>query len=251
MRPPAVLVLRAAEDAPPLESALEQAGMEPLRLPLLAFEPGGDAEAFSRALRESGTDWVFVTSRRAVPAVAAARPFQARVAAVGPGTAAALEAAGVKVDILAEGVGAPALLGAFAAAVGTAERAGVQRILWPTSDQALSLPSRLPDELAAMGHELLAFEAYRTRLLKPAREVFEEALARAAAAIFTSPSTVRALREAAEAHGLTESCLSLPAVCFGGRTERALNAAGFRRIIATGDATPASLVEALKAEIVP
>jgi hydroxymethylbilane synthase len=105
----AVLVTRAAEQAPPLLAALRERGAEPLALPTIRIEPTAHPAPLDAALRRlasmgTDADWVVFASANAVEQVlarldrlglGAAVLRRVSVAAVGPATAAALGAAGV------------------------------------------------------------------------------------------------------------------------------------------------------------
>ncbi len=92
-----VLVTRAREDAHRLVRALEAVGLEVCTCPLVGTEP-----VPGPACDASSYDWVVFTSRAGVrwglPRLEGAL---ARVAAVGPGTAEALEEAGLPADVVA------------------------------------------------------------------------------------------------------------------------------------------------------
>ena len=109
-----VLVTRSPERAGALAARLRQAGAEPLLLPLKDFERARDQAALGDAFEALGLgrfEWLVVTSATTVLALqeqAAARqisldawiPAETRVAAVGPATRRALEAAGIGVHLM-------------------------------------------------------------------------------------------------------------------------------------------------------
>ena len=95
-RPPRVLVTRAREDAGRLVAALETAGLDVRVCPLVQTEPleGPPIDA-------AGHDWLVFTSRAGVRhglgrVVGALPP----IAAIGPGTAEAVHAAGARVALI-------------------------------------------------------------------------------------------------------------------------------------------------------
>ena len=187
-----VIVTRARDQLEPLAERIEVLGYEVVRCPLLELEPTGPAE-----VRVEGYDWAIVTS-----------PFGARellrrasgqlppVAAIGPGTAAALRQAGAEP--------------AFVPTVSTQEGLAAElprpagRVLFAGAERA-------------RGHLVEALDAdfvplYRTRLLRP--EVPEGDLV-----VLASSSAA----EAAAAVGL-----ETPAVSIGPETTRAARSAGIR-----------------------
>jgi uroporphyrinogen-III synthase len=95
-RRPRVAVTRAAGQADELARRLEDLGCEPVLWPLIAIEPLGDAPVDGAAY-----DWVVVTSPNGAAELArrAAAPPR-RLAAIGPGTAAALRAHGLEPDLV-------------------------------------------------------------------------------------------------------------------------------------------------------
>lgn len=91
-----VIVTRPAPQAAPLAEALERLGHEAVLCPVLAIEPLGDG-----AIDTTGYDWVVITSVNGAAEFARRRsgPLP-RVAAIGPGTAEALGAHGIGVDLV-------------------------------------------------------------------------------------------------------------------------------------------------------
>jgi uroporphyrinogen III methyltransferase/synthase len=91
-----VIVTRPAAQAAPLAEALERLGHEPVLCPVVAIEPLGDV-----AIDTTGYDWVVITSANGAAEFARRRagPLP-RVAAIGPGTADALAAHGIGVDLV-------------------------------------------------------------------------------------------------------------------------------------------------------
>lgn len=91
-----VIVTRPAAQAAPLAEALERLGHEAVLCPVIAIEPLGDG-----AIDTTGYDWVVITSVNGAAEFARRRsgPLP-RVAAIGPGTAEALGAHGIGVDLV-------------------------------------------------------------------------------------------------------------------------------------------------------
>ena len=183
------MVTRAQPQAAAMAAELRRRGAEAIELPAIAFEPPEDHDRLARAAAEAGSyDWVVFTSPTGV-----ARFFEhlrdarslggVRVAAIGPGTAAALADRNVVADLIPEKYVAESLLEALSNEVGP-ERPG--RVLIPRAETARDV---LPDGLAAAGWDVDVVPAYRT--VAPAPDPDAAALLADAEVItFTSSSTV-------------------------------------------------------------
>ena len=184
-----IVVTRAQPQAAEFAAKLRQRGAEAIELPAIAFEPPGDPDRLAQAADEVGSyDWVVFTSPTGV-----ARFFEqlrdarslggVQVAAIGPGTAAALAERNVVADLIPEQYVAEALLEALSDEVGSD---GPGRVLIPRAETARDV---LPDGLAAAGWEVDVVPAYRT--VAPAPDPDAAALLADAEVIaFTSSSTV-------------------------------------------------------------
>ncbi len=189
-----IVVTRAQPQAAALAADLRRRGAEATELPVIAFEPPEDVGRLERAASEVGQyDWVVLTSPTGV-----ARFFEqlrdarslggVRVAAIGPGTAAALAQRNVVADLVPEQYVAEALLEALSDEVGPEEAGpgGPGRVLIPRAETARDV---LPDGLAAAGWDVDVVPAYRT--VAPAADPDAAArLADAEVITFTSSSTV-------------------------------------------------------------
>jgi uroporphyrinogen-III synthase len=194
-----VIVTRAREQVEPLATRLEALGHEVVRCPLIELEPTGAEE-----IDVEGYDWVVVTSPfGAQELVRRARGQLPPVAVIGPGTAAALRAAGLE----------PAFVPAVSTQEGLAEElprpAG--RVLFAGAERA-------------RGHLVNALDAdfvplYRTHNLRP------DALPQGDLVVLASAS-------AGEAFGALG--VDVPAVSIGPETTRAARAAGVR-VVAEAD----------------
>jgi uroporphyrinogen III methyltransferase / synthase len=160
-----VLVPRTRHQAGELSERLRALGAEPVEAPTIALEPSREPPILREvvaAVGDGAFDWVAFTSVNAVDAVwgqldalgADARLFaRTAVAAVGPGTAGALAARGVRADV----VPSPATTAALAQAlVATGDG---QRVMLPQADIASPV---LADALLAAGWTVTEVEAYRT-----------------------------------------------------------------------------------------
>ena len=180
-----VVVCRAEEQSASLTRRLRAAGAEVLHLGLLPIEAPADDGASLRASLEhvDDFDWIALTSANAVAAIVAAStkwPPPVRLAAIGASTAAALEGHGAEADHVPS-VSTAATLAA------ELPLDGVTRVLAPLAELA---GDDLVEGLRARGFDVRRVEAYRLGeppVLDPATL---EAVSRADAVLFTSPSTV-------------------------------------------------------------
>ena len=180
-----VVVTRAATQASSLVRRLEALGAETVEVPSIVITDAADG---GRTLRDAVSrlatyDWVVFTSTntvgRVLPLLRDARAFGgARIAAIGPGTADALERWNIRPDLVPERFVAESLLAAFPPGPG--------RVLLPRAAVARDV---LPDGLRGAGWEVDVVEAYRTERASPSPEVIDAARA-ADAVTFTSSSTV-------------------------------------------------------------
>ena len=184
-----IVVTRAREQASELRVRLEHLGATVIELPSIALE---EVEFTLPALAEYA--WAVFTSVNGVqaffdrglrPAGLDARALGGvRVAAIGPGTAAALAQRGISVDLLPERFVAESLLDAF-----PAPEAPGARVLLARAEQARDV---LPDGLAARGYAVEVLPVYRTVTAAPDADALTTVRSGAVAAVtFTSSSTVR------------------------------------------------------------
>jgi uroporphyrinogen III methyltransferase / synthase len=196
-----VLVTRARDQAAGTAALLRDQGARPLVVPTIEIHPPGDPAPLARAigvLRAGGYGWAVFTSENGVvrtwDALAAAggdaRAFgAARLAAIGPATAGALERHGLRADVVAKEFRGEGLAEAMLSAI-AAQPDGPGRVLVARAARARDV---LPDSLRAAGCRVDVVAAYETR---PAPPEAAEALAgeleagRVDAALFTSSSTV-------------------------------------------------------------
>jgi len=204
-----VLVPRTRRQAGELSARLRALGAEPVEAPTIAIAPTREPERLAACLAAVGDgayDWVAFTSANGVEAVgetlratgADVRRFAGvGLAAVGPGTAAALADLGLRADLVPMPATTRALADALLAAAepgGTrkapAGDARAPRVLLPRAD--IATPT-LTESLRGAGWQTDEVEAYRTvevRELDPTvRRRLESGEVDAAA--FASSSTVR------------------------------------------------------------
>jgi uroporphyrinogen-III synthase len=210
-----VLVPRPVDQAGELSALLRAVGAEPVAVPLIAISPPEDLGPFDLALIDLASGrfaWVGFTSANAVDAVIRrarelgvdnAIPADTKVAAVGPGTAAALRRAGLPVDLVPPGKGSA---DAIAALWPTAHSG--ETVLLPRSD--IARPG-LPDALLAKGYRVEMVTAYRTVVQPlPAGLTAELRADRFHAILLTSPSTVSALARAPIGPGVVLGAIGQP-----------------------------------------
>jgi len=186
-----VIVTRAREQLEPLAQRIEGLGHEVVRCPLIELEPTGPSH-----VDVDGYDWVVVTSAFGAGELARrARGELPPVAAIGPGTAAALREAAIEP--------------AFVPNVSTQEGLAAE-LPRPTGRVLFAGAERARNHLAdALGAEFVPL--YRTRLLAPDPRPDGDLV-------------VLASSSAAEAAGALG--LEAPAVSIGPETTRAAAAAG-------------------------
>jgi len=193
-----VVVTRTRQQASALSRALRDLGAEPMEVPVIeVVDPVDGGAALRRAMeRLDQYDWVVITSPNGAARVRAAladvgrdaRAFAgARIAAIGPATAAALAAAGLRADLVPEQFVAESLLDAMASG------GGPGRALLARAEVARDV---LPEGLRERGWTVDVVDAYRT---VPATVTDEqrEAITGADVITFTSSSTVDRFVEAA------------------------------------------------------
>ena len=234
-----VVVTRARHQASGLVERLRAAGAEAVEVPTIEIaDPDDGGEALrAAATRVRDYDWVCFTSPNAVERFLAclsdARAFgDVRVAAVGPGTAAALATAGIVADLVPERSLAEGLVATFP------HGSGRERVLLP---QAAAARPVLADGLTAKGWTVDVAHAYRTVPTTPSADLLASA-AKADAIAFTSASTVTSYLAAAGPGAVP------PVVaCIGPVTAAAAEAEGLPVTVTATDHTLDGLVAALVA----
>jgi uroporphyrinogen III methyltransferase/synthase len=195
-----VIVTRARAQASELARRLEALGAEPVELPAIRIEPRIDSEEVRRAIEGlHAYALVCLTSPNGVRLLFEAMAEQGRdaralsnatVAAIGPGTAAALAEHGVLADIVPERSVAESLV----EELGKVEVAG-RPVLIARAAEARDV---LPDALRERGAEVDVVTLYETLAERPDPKALERAR-EADYLTFSSSSTVRNFVEAAGA----------------------------------------------------
>ncbi|QYG94837.1 uroporphyrinogen-III C-methyltransferase [Iamia sp. SCSIO 61187] len=239
-----IVVTRTRIQASELSRALGELGAEAVEVPVIAIEPPSDGGAALGAALDGigGADWLVLTSPNGVERTFAHLPDTralggVRVAAIGPGTAAALERYRVVADLVPPRFVAEALLEAFPAPPADGGRVVIAR-----AEEARPV---LPDGLRAAGWEVDVVPAYRT-VAAPGTDGDREALATADAVTFTSSSTVSRF---VEAFGVG----AVPPVvaCIGPVTAGTARAHGLAVSVEASDHSIPGLVAALRDHLAP
>lgn len=213
-----VLVTRAREQASKTAALLRERGADPVVVPTIEIHPPSDPGPMIDAASAIGSryDWVVFTSANGVERLWAeirrqgrdARVFgKASIAAIGPGTAGALERCGLTADLVPKDHKGEGLAAELVAAIGKTK----PRVLIARAEVARDV---VPDALRAAGCEVDVVSVYKTR--SPPRPLLE-ALASLLegreidAVTFTSSSTVDHLCDALEARApslLANTCIA-------------------------------------------
>lgn len=251
-----VAVTRPRTQQDRLRALLEARGASVLDFPVIRIDPPPSWEPLDAALAELDTyHWLVFTSRNGVDAFfdrlehagRDARSLGGRkVAAIGPATAAALRARGVRPDLVPDEHTSDGLLRAFKAC----RWCRGMRVLHP---RAAAAPPDLPRGLEALGLTVRVVPAYVTVRDGAGAAATLEALRSGAvhAVTFTSASTVEhalgALAEAAGDPGGAREALGRAAcVAIGPVTAAALRRAGLEPARVAAAATLEGLVAAVE-----
>jgi len=236
-----VVVTRPEGQASTLADALQAAGAAPIVLPVIEItDPADGGSALGEALGAiTRYDWLVVTSangaRRVLAGLRDARDLGGvRVAAIGPGTAAALAEGNVVADLVPERFVAEGLLEVFPDPPAAGGRVLLAR--------AAVARDTLPEGLTARGWSVDVVEAYRTVAARPDPALLE-AVAAADVVTFTSSSTVTRFLEVAGPDRVP------PVVaCIGPVTAATARDAGLTVTVEATEHTIPGLVAALVAE---
>lgn len=244
-----VLVTRAAGQAGELSRLLRAAHAVPVELPLLALRPCGHKSAVEAALRRLfAYDWVVFTSVNAVEFTFAklgdlgldARTFgAARVCAVGPATAGALLARGIRADAVPGEYVGEALVEALSVA-GDLKGASV---LLPRAKEAREV---IPAELEARGARVDVLPMYEN--VRPERypEAALGALRAGALDLVTLASSSAARNYAALCREQGLDPAHLPCAVIGPATRQTAEAEGLPVVAMPAEYTMEGMVGALE-----
>ncbi|MEO7017137.1 MAG: uroporphyrinogen-III synthase [Leifsonia sp.] len=237
-----VLVPRGGPWGDSVAADLRAKGASPVVAPMINFAPTADAPALEVALARLAAgefDWITVTSATTVDVLSAQRavvPPSTRVAAVGETTAAALAAAGYRVDLVpSEDNSARGLLAEWEAAT-----SGVVplRVLTLRSEIAKPL---LTEGLKRIGHAVESVVAYRTiGVSVPESVVADVADGLVQAILVTSGSVAEQVQS--QLGPIPDSTL---VAAIGPQTARDAQSFGLRVDVVAEERTAASLIAAL------
>lgn len=238
-----VLVPRGGPWGDAVAAELRARGAAPLVAPTINFAGTADSEALERALdalQRGEFDWVSVTSATTVDVLAAHAvqlPEHTRVAAVGETTAAALVAAGLRVDFTPRRDNSAA--GLLAEWTDGAGNRVPQHILALRSDIA---KTTLTDGLRAAGHHVESVIAYRTVGVPVDSDVAADVVSGRVDAILVTSGSVAT--QVAQQLGPIPS--STVIACIGPRTAADAEAAGLRVDVVARERSSSSLLAALE-----
>jgi uroporphyrinogen III methyltransferase/synthase len=238
-----VLVTRAREQASALVAQLEAQGAEAIEFPTIRLQPLAWEEDVA------GYDWILFTSANGVRyfferlralGQDARAIGPARLGAIGPATAAALEGLSLRVDFVPDQFVAERVVEQFP------EDPAGKRVLIPRARAAREV---LPERLAERGARVRVLPVYENVPDTSAAEALRARLAEGGIDLvtFTSASTVRNLVEAIGAQALA----GVPAACIGPITAEAARAAGLCVEFVAAEHTIPGLVQAIVAHTRP
>lgn len=241
-----VLVTRPRRQSDEFAQALRRAGIEPVLFPVIEIAPPVDTASLDHALlRLASYDWIVLTSVNGVEALwnrmrhlgIARLPEKARLAAIGPKTAAALRERGVTPDFVPEQYIAEAIL------PGLGDLHG-RWVLLPRADLARPDLARLIQLQGGVAHEIAV---YRTLPAQPDPQALQSLRLGVDVVAFTSSSTVRNFAALARRAGLDP--LNLPGnprfACIGPITAATAHQEGFPVAAVALEYTTQGLLQAI------
>ncbi|MCU1443125.1 MAG: Uroporphyrinogen synthase [Cryobacterium sp.] len=237
-----VLVPRGGPWGDQVAAMLRARGAQPVVAPMINFAPTDDAPALEAALQrlaEGYFDWMTVTSATTVDVLTSHQAVVApgtRIAAVGETTAAALMAAGYRVDIVpSEENSARGLLAEWEAAT-----QGIIPLKVLTLRSEIAKPL-LTEGLRRIGHNVESVVAYRTiGVPVDPGVVAQVADGRVQAVLVTSGSVAQQVQE--QFGPVPDTVL---VACIGPRTAKDAASAGLRVDLVADDRSAESLIDAL------
>lgn len=245
------LVTRTAEQAGQLSAMLEDAGAVALEFPVIRIAPPESWAPLDDALsRIESFDWVVFTSANGIAMLqerleameADIRTLKGpRVAVVGPGTATAARAAGLRVSLCPEEYVAESLAEAL-----IHEGVGGKRVLLLQAAQARAT---LPEKLAAAGADVVRVPVYQTLPASPREPEALDILAegRVDFVTFTSSSSARYFAMAVGHEQARELLGNVCVACIGPITAATLRELGVEPTVIADEHTIHGLVAGLAA----
>jgi len=246
-----VVVTRARAQASELAGRLRSLGADALEMPAIKLLPPESWDDVDRAVETlADTDWIVFTSSNGVDFFMqrladlggdARRLAGARIAAIGPGTARALGAHGLRADVQPETYVAEALAEAMLAA---GDLRGKKALLARSNIARDVLPTVLSDAGADV-EDLVAYQTVPDEI-DAARIAALAEQGRLDAITFTSSSTVEFFIRGVGPEFMKERAERIAAVSIGPITSAALRAHGIEPAAEASEHTISGLVEALR-----
>jgi uroporphyrinogen-III synthase len=263
-----VLITRPRNQAASFANALADAGFDPIFFPVIEIRPFKENVALDRAIEKiTCYDWIVFTSVNGVdaffsviareysdrpswPGQGSNLPFgkgiasplarndiSPKIAAIGPKTAASLEARGVTLDFVPEEYVAEAILPGL----------GDLRGRWVLLPRAEIARKALPEAIVAAGGVAHEIAVYQTLPTEPDPDGLAALKSGVDAVTFTSPSTVENFVEIVRRTGLNP--VQLPKnpliACIGPITQKAAQEAGYSDIVVAEEYTTEGIVALL------
>jgi uroporphyrinogen-III synthase len=235
-----ILVTRPRAQANGFAEKLSEAGFEPVFFPVIEIRPIENNVALERALSKLECyDWLVFTSVNAVEVVFGQLQDLSwpHVAAIGPKTAEALQARGIKPDFVPQEYVAEAILPGL----------GDLRGKWVLLPRAEIARKALPEAICEAGGIAHEIAVYKTLPAQPDPEGLAALQAGVDWITFTSPSTVQNFIETLRQQKMDPFGLqgNPKIACIGPITEQAARAEGFNVAIVAEQYTTEGLVSAL------
>lgn len=237
-----ILITRTRRQSSVLAGQLAALGATPIAIPAIEIAPPASYITLDRSLAALDTfDWLLFTSANAVDVFAARRNpslLPKQIAAIGPATAKAIEALGLRVDLL------PPRYVAESFAEALAPHAAGKRMLLIRAEEARDV---LPEALA--GAHLTIAPAYRNQVpassIPAVRDLFSAPELYPDAITLTSASTARSLIALLETANLAlPRTIALASI--GPVTTAAIRELGYSPTIEAEEATIPALIEAIR-----
>ena len=239
-----ILVTRPRAQAGDLSDQLVRLGAVPVVFPTIAIAPPEDTAPLDRAIYHLDTyQWVIFTSANGAAAFLQRLDdlgksqdalSQAKIAAIGPATARALQEYGLQADFMPEKYVGEAI------AAGIGDVTG-QQILLPRADIARQA---IVEELTRMGAIVTDVAAYRTLPYQPGSQEIQQLEQGIDAATFTSSSTLTSFLDLLGGRAI-EILHGAVLACIGPVTAQTARERGLRVDIVAGEYTTGGLVRAL------
>ncbi|XEC93201.1 uroporphyrinogen-III C-methyltransferase [Paenibacillus tarimensis] len=252
-----ILVTRARAQASELADKIEELGGEPVEYPVIELREPRDEQSIAyvtEALHAAESyDWIMFTSTNGVDyfmhwlkklQIDIRRFSRARIAAVGPRTAKALQQLGLSVDVLPVKFQAEGLLESLKESLIPG-----QKVLLPRGDLAREV---LPREIRGLGLNPIDIDVYETVIADSHDDAVIEMLreGRVHMITFTSSSTVTNLLELLRRQGIKEPeelLRGITTVSIGPVTSTAAEQAGLQVHVEPEEATIAGMLDAIAA----